>query len=358
MAQLLIDTHKLRHNIKYVLEIADQAQTELVGVLKGVNSFPTLFELFKENGIRRIGVSRMETARKIKEKTGIKPISIALPQISMADEIVALFSSSLNSEIDTIFALGEAASRQSIVHDIILMVDVGDLREGVLPDDVLKTVGQILDRNHPGLALKGIGANWGCGCGLIPDGKNIQVLAGLANDIENRFGLPAQTVSIGGSLLLDWMENNRLPRRINQIRVGEAILLGNIPTINKPHPGLFQDVFRLRGELLEIKEKPSCPSGRAGFNALGKKTPIKDIGIRQRAIVNIGVTDTDVSEIQPLKRGVQVVCSNSDCAILDVTDEMAGYKPGDVLEFSLNYSSLSLCLMSPFIRIKLTNDHV
>lgn len=357
MAQLIVDTNKLLHNIKFILKCSDRFQLELVAVLKGVNAFPGILNAFMNAGVNQIGVSKIETAKKMAEHFAKKPICMSLPAPSSATGIIRYFCASLNSELHTISALGEAARKESTTHDIILMVDVGDLREGVMPENVLPFVASILDLKNKGINIKGLGANFGCCCGLIPDEKSIAVLPSLAKDIEQRFGIRIDTVSVGGSVLLDFLEQNTLPSRINQIRIGESILLGRIPCVNRVHENLHQDVFKLRGRILEIKEKPSFPTGRTGLNAFGKKLEIKDMGNRRRAIVDIGVANTNPSGIKPLDDSLHIVCSNTDYTILDVHDSGIRLNPGDIIEFSLNYESLSHCLISPFTRIIMSGDH-
>ena len=352
MAQLIVDIEKLKYNIDYISKYAVAKQLELVGVVKGISAFPEVIEEFSKGGVTKIGISRLETAKWALDNLGLRSICMTLPSIKNSKEIVKMFSLSLNSELEVIKALGKAAQEQSIIHDILLMVDVGDLREGIMPDNVLNIVKEILNIKSSGIKIKGIGANWGCCCGLLPDRDNLMILPSLADDIESKFGIKLDTVSVGGSILLEWMKHNELPEKINQIRIGEAIMLGNIPTINKIEPNLNQNIFLLKGEVLEIKEKPSFPKGEIGFNALGHKLFLEDKGVRKRAIVNIGAVDTNPAEIKSIHKNAEIITFNTDYTIIDVSDCEIAFKPGDTMLFSLNYNSLTQCLMSPFTTIE------
>ncbi len=357
MAELVIDIEKLRYNINYISKYIASNNLELVGVLKGIHAFPDIIQEFLKGGIAKIGISRFEIARQAFIHFGVKPMCITLPSIHQTKEVINLFSSSLNSEIETIKALGQTAKERSLTHDIILMVDVGDLREGIMPENICKIVEEILNIKNSGLKINGIGSNWGCCSGLLPDKDNLMILPSLADDIESRFGIEIETVSVGGSILLEWMKHNELPEKMNQIRIGEAIILGNIPTINRIDKDLYQDVFMIKSELLEVKEKPSFPKGETGFNAFGKKLSLKNKGIRKRAIVNFGAVDTNPAEINSVHDNVDIITFNTDYTVIDVSDCQTKFKAGDSMLFSLNYNSLTHSLMSPFTTIKLADKN-
>lgn len=55
---------------------------------------------------------------------------IRIPLLTEKEEIIKYCDISLNSEYKTIKVLNEEAKRQNKTHKIILMVDLGDLREG------------------------------------------------------------------------------------------------------------------------------------------------------------------------------------------------------------------------------------
>ena len=54
------------------------------------------------------------------------------PMISEADDVVRYCSLSLNSEWAVLSALNAAALRQQKPHKVLLMAEIGDLREGCL----------------------------------------------------------------------------------------------------------------------------------------------------------------------------------------------------------------------------------
>jgi len=350
MSDFFVDLEKLKHNINYIIDFCAEKRLDLIAVVKGCVAYLPIIETFQKCGIKTFGISKTSIVSKKLPYMDHRPMMIAIPSVREADIVARCFKTSLNSEIATIQALRHAADKTDWEHEIILMVDNGDLREGVMPEDVVKTVQEILEIRSSHLKFCGLGANLGCCSGTLPDKQNINLLQELAIDVEKTLGCEVKTISIGGSVLFDWMENNKLPSKINQIRIGEAILLGNIPTVNIKHKDLFHDVFTFKGELLEIKEKPSLPPGKQGFDAFGRVSRFQDRGIRKRAILNFGFSDTETSGLTPRLKGISIVNSNSDYTIADVTDCCETLRVGDTLDFDVNYSAMMRAFISPYTR--------
>jgi len=356
MAELLVDLEKLRHNIKYMCNYCSFKNLELVGVIKGGYAFPLIIKEFQEGGIKSIGISKASIAKKSARFFNNKPLFIKLPSFGELNTVTRYFKASLNSELVVIQALAEAAAKNSETHGIILMVDNGDLREGVMPEDVLETVQEILLIKNPHIKLLGLGANLGCCRGTLPDNENIKLLQELVLDIETRLGYEIETVSIGGSVMLGWMEDHQLPSEINQIRIEEAILLGNIPIINKKHEDLFDDIFIFKSEILEVKEKPSTPPGKQGKDAFGRKPKMIANGIRKKAILNFGISDTYPDGLIPCLENLEIIYFGSDYTVVDITNCEQKIKPGDVLEFKMNYRAMHQTFLSPFIKVNLIGE--
>jgi len=186
---------------------------------------------------------------------------------------------------------------------------------------------------------------------MVPDEKNVRILQDLALDIETRLGIAVETVSVGGSVFLGWLKPHGLPDRINQIRLGEAVFLGNIPALHQKHEDLYDDVLIFKGDVLETREKhvdpPLCP----GKDALGFQPVFPNRGKRKRAILNFGISDTYPQGLSPLNNGFDIVCINSNYTVMDYTDSPASLKPGDFVEFKMNYISMLHAFMSPFTDI-------
>ncbi|QRK12837.1 alanine racemase [Archangium violaceum] len=349
MPSLIIDLDKLEHNIQFVKSFCAANRLEWVGVVKGCESSVPVIELFQRSGVASLGIASLVTARELHRHFQEKPMLVAMPSVQEAQTVVSYCRSSLNSELETIQALAEAARRAGVTHEVILMIEVGDLREGVMPEDAVRTVRKILEPGSEHIKLSGIGANLACCSGVLPSSENVSLLSGLAQEIEKNLGYPMEKVSIGGSVMLDWMENNSLPPRINQLRAGEAILLGTIPSVEKKHKALLDNAFLFSGTILEIKTKPSVPMGEVGTDAFGVKPRFENKGLRKRALVNLGAIHTAPRSLVPVPSNVQFVNSNSNYSVYDVTDCTQEFRPGDTMEFRLTYSSLIQGLLSPYV---------
>jgi len=356
MAELFIDLSKLSHNIQTVHKQCIARSLKMVGIVKGCYTFSPIIRTFQQCGVDLLGISRVNVGIESCAYLSQRPILISLPSRNETQSVIRYFQASLNSEVSTIKGLAAEAKEQNRRHGIILMVDNGDLREGVMPDDVMDVVRQILEIDSSGIKLAGIGANLGCCSGMLPNEDNVSILQELSDMIEGRFGFELETISIGGSLMLKWMQDHVLPAKINQIRIGEAVMLGNIPSYNIREPDLYDDVFIMAGEVLEVKLKPSQPVGVTGADALGSRKTFLNRGIRKRAILNFGVVDTDPTGLFCVDPGVEFISCNSDYTVVDVTDCERNLKLGDHLYFKLNYSAMIQAFMSPFVRIILVDD--
>jgi predicted amino acid racemase len=351
MAQLTVDIKKLARNIRFLVRSCKDAGLDMMGVLKGPGPDSVIIRTMAENGIETFGFSNMPKQNLYDRVLSEKPVFISLPSVHGIHKLVRYFGTSFNSEIAVIQRINEVLVAENRSHNIILMVDTGDLREGVLPENVVDTVKKIRDIKNLKLGFSGIGTNLGCCAGMVPDEENIQILQDLALEIETRLGIAVDTVSVGGSVFLDRLKSHGLPDRINQIRLGEAVFLGNIPVFCRKHEHLHDDVLIFKGDVLETREKPvdlpRCP----GKDALGFSPVNVFTGKRKRAILNFGISDTYPQGLCPLDNGFDIVCVNSNYTVIDYTDSKTSLKPGDFVEFKMNYISMLQAFMSPFTDI-------
>ena len=276
-AHLTIDLDKIEHNARVIVGLCKRHGIEVSGVTKGVCGCPDVAGAMLRGGIRAIGDSRLENIARLKT-AGIDTYYTLLrvPPLSAAEEVVASVDLSLNSEFVVIEALSRAAGQLGKVHDVMLMVDLGDLREGILPRDVLPFAQRTC--SLPGIRLKGLGANLACFGGVAPSDANMNQLVGLARDIEHGSGVKLQWISGINSSGLELIASGVMPCAVNHARIGEAILLGRETIHRRPWPGTYQDAFLLHTEILELKTKPSIPLGERVENAFGRRPVFEDRG--------------------------------------------------------------------------------
>ena len=351
---LQIDLEKLKHNAATIHKLCAARGIEVIGITKGFTAIPEIAQVMIVSGIIKLGDSRLDNIQSLKA-AGIKAemVLIRTPMLHEVDRVVRLTCCSLNSEIVVIQALSAVAVQHGKIHDIILMVDFGDLREGVLPEEARDTVQQILPLQ--GIRLRGLGANFNCLSGIQPTPDNLLGLIALSQKIEKEFGITIETLSGGATSSLELVTKGTIPDGINQLRVGEGILLGH-SDIFTDLEDTFQDSFILVAEIIELKEKKYIQSGTVGLDSFGK-IPIQTVdGMRKRAILAIGKQDVYPDNVTPLDDKITILAASSDHLIVDVTDSSVEYQVGGEIRFKLSYPGILSTTTSKFVTIQFSRD--
>ncbi|MBZ9687509.1 alanine/ornithine racemase family PLP-dependent enzyme [Clostridium estertheticum] len=341
-----VDLGKLTHNAKTILDLCDKVHIEVASVTKVFCAQSPITEAILKSGIKGVADSRISNLKKSKD-LDCKKLMIRIPMISEAYEIVRYSDTSLNSELATIRALSIAAKDLNKTHNIILMVDIGDLREGVLIQDAASTVSEILKLDN--IKLIGLGTNVTCYGGVIPDSENLGILIKLKGDIEKTFHISLPLISGGNSSSLYMVINNTMPKEITQLRIGESILLGRETAYGEVVENCYEDAFILKGEIVEIKNKPTIPTGKIGVDAFGNTPHFEDLGIRKRAIVAVGRQDIRLEGLVPVDSDISVFGASSDHLIIDITDCKKELSVGDIVDFNVDYGCLMAAMTSAYI---------
>ena len=340
-----INLTKIAHNVKTLIELYGFKDIDVTGVSKVVCGNPGIASVLVKSGINLLADSRLANIRRMRT-AGIQAQFLLLrtPFLSQAEEVVKYADISLNSELSVIRELSKYALAANTRHQIILMIELGDLREGLMPADLNTIVEQVLKLD--GIKLVGIGTNLACFGGIKPDDKNMGILSSLADRIEEIFGIELTFVSGGNSANYDWFNTTKDIGRINNLRLGESIFLGCETLYRKPIPGLFNNAFTLVAEVIESKVKPSLPYGIVHQDAFGNVPKFKDRGQINRAILGIGLQDVLVSGLNP-RTDIEILGASSDHIVIDTKEvELVA---GNELEFDLNYAALLSAMTSPYI---------
>lgn len=345
---LMIDLDKIEHNAGVIVAQCRAHGIEVTGVTKGTCGHPDVARAMLRGGVTSIGESRMMNIDKLKAAgVDCRYMLLRLPPLSLVDDVVQTVDVSLNSELSVLAALSEAACRRGRTHDVIVMVDLGDLREGIWPDDLIPFAAAAL--RLPGIRIVGLGANLTCFGGVIPTEQNMGALVDYACAVERSFGIELARISGGNSSALELIAAGRMPKRINHVRIGEAILLGHETTRRRPWPGTHQDAFILHAEVLELKTKPSLPVGERGEDAFGHVPAFADRGLVKRAILNVGREDASIEGLKPFDPGIVILGASSDYMIVDVTKATRPVAMGDTLAFLPDYAALLAAMTSPYV---------
>ena len=343
--RLEIDLDKIHHNAKTLVARLARRGMSVTAVMKASLGSPEIARTMLRAGVSMIGDSRMENIETM-SRAGVKApmMLIRSPMISDVNRVVRYADLSLNSELDVIRQLSGAATAAGKCHGIVLMVELGDLREGIMAADLQDCVASVLDM--PNIDLKGIGANLACHCGVSPDSRNMDQLSALAESVEATFGITLEIVSGGNSANLNWAFSDVDTGRINNLRLGESVLLGCEPLHRHLIDGLYTDAITLVAEVIESKSKPSQPWGDIAQTAFGDAAATADRGNIAQAILAIGRQDVDPDGLGA-PDGLDIIGASSDHLIIDCGE--APQPVGAEVRFQLNYSALVRSMTSPFV---------
>jgi predicted amino acid racemase len=347
--RLEIYPDRIAQNARVVIKMFHDHGAQVACVTKVMSAHPAILEALQIGGADMIADSRILNLQSVSNVGLDMPLMLLrIPAPSRAVDVVRCADISLNSSIHTIVKLSEAAKMFNITHKIIIMIDVGDLREGVWPDNAIEVVRSTADL--PNIEIIGLGANLACYGGVLPTTENMMMLVEVRDRCRKATGLPLDVLSGGNSASLPLLASGGMPKEINHFRIGEAITLGRNVYDRSPWPGTRQDTMRIVAEIVEVEYKPSVPIGNRGQDAFGGFTDFVDRGIRKRAICNIGRQDVVVDGIQPEDPGVIVLGGSSDHLVLDVEDAHTALMVGDEVIFYPSYGALLAATTSPYVQ--------
>lgn len=346
--RLEIFPDRIAENARTVYRMVHGHGARVAAVGKVTSAHPAVINAMVEAGADMVADSRiqnlMATAR---QGLSVPSMLLRIPTPSAAHDIVRYADITLNSSLGSLTVLSDAAQMLGVTHQAVLMVDVGDLREGVWPDQaasVAKAAAAL-----PNLELIGVGANLACYGGVIPSVENMQLLIDVRDECRNASGLELDLISGGNSSSLPLLASGKMPKEINHFRLGETVILGSNVLDRSDWPGTRQDTVRLVAEIVELERKPSVPIGLRAQNAFGETVEFDDRGTRLRAICNIGRQDTSIDGILPHDPGIHVIGGSSDHLILDVEDATGEVRLGAEVAFTPNYGALLGLSTSPYV---------
>ena len=359
--QLEFDLALLRSNADAVISRCRGMGIRVCGVVKGVDGMPEAARVLRAAGAAELGTSRLEQVAKCRA-AGVPGawLLIRIPGLTELPDVVALCETSLQSEWPTLLALEEECLRQNKTHRVIVMTDLGDLREGFWDKKELVDVCERVERDLPHVQLAGIGVNLTCYGSTKPTPEKMNELVGLARQVEQRIGRKLEIVSGGATSSFTLVHWGTMPAGVNHLRIGEAILLGKDLQVDwgiRDMDYLRMDALTLRAEVVEVKDKPTYPIGEFAIDAFGRKPVYEDRGIRRRAILALGRADVgELESLIPREPGLTVIGGSSDHCIVDVEDCPRRLQVGDIVEFSLCYSHMLYATARSDMRIIFKNQ--
>jgi predicted amino acid racemase len=351
-AMLTIDLGKIADNARVV--VGALPGIDVVAVTKVTCGSPAVARAMLAGGAIALGESRLENAERLRAAGIDVPIwLLRAPTPELADEAVRLSDVSLATEWVGVQALDRACARLGRDHAIVAMVDLGDLREGMLPDELPGFVERVSNLAH--LRLVGVGVSLTCYGGVVPSTANLEELVDLAKRAEEISGRPL-FVSGGMSSSLELAIAGEMPEGVGNLRVGESILLGVSTLTRKPIMDLHSDAFVLHAPVIECRRKPSVPRGELAQDAFGRVPAFEDRGERMRALCALGRQDAPPEGLRPLDHRVRILGASSDHLILDVDDLPTPPAIGEAVGFVPNYAATLRLNTSPYVEKRYVED--
>jgi len=337
----------LEQNCTALVDLCAEHGIEITGVTKATAGNPDIARLMLGAGIPTLAESRLGNIRRLRSVGISAPIMlIRAPSFEEITDAAKLADIFLLSDISTIGAVAKACKHLGKTAEIIIMVDLGDMREGIPSAELFDLITQVQAIENANIV--GIGTNLACNIGILPSKENMQELATLARNTEAQIGRPLRYVSAGNSSAITLMAKGEMPPEINHLRLGESLLLGRETAYGQQIKGTSADCFTVFAQVLEIWQRHIRDNSPRGLNALGQKASLTKTGLRKLAVLNLGAVDVEISGLTPLVSGVEIIGFSSDHIILDVT-KAKDITVGCDIGFALNYHALTTAMTSPYL---------
>lgn len=342
---LEVHLDRLTHNAQEILSRCRAQNIQVCGIIKGCGGMPQVAQVMRQNGAAQIGTSRLEQVARCRAAGVDGPfLLIRIPGLTELPDTVALCDLSLQSDRTTLDALEQECRRQNKTHGVIVMADLGDLREGFWDKDEFVDACVHVERDLPHVHLSGIGVNLSCYGSIQPTPENLGQLVHIARRVEDAIDRKLEIVSGGATSSFTLVHWGTMPEGINHLRIGEGILVSKDLQVDwgiHDMDYLRMDCMTLRAQIVEVKDKPTHPVGPIVVDCFCNRPTYEDRGIRRRAIAGIGRADVgDVMMLRPRTPGMTVVGGSSDHCILDVEDCHPCPRVGDVVDFDVIYLTM------------------
>ncbi len=353
--RILINLEKIQHNASIITGLASKFNIGVTGVTKATCGDPKIARAMLKGGVESIADSRVANIKRMKE-AGIETEFMLLrtPMLSQVDDVVLHADMSLNTELKVIEGLDCSAGEMGKIHKVVIMLEMGELREGVNLDDARTFIETA--KEFENIEIHGIGINLACLTGVVPTRDKMNEFDELVKDLESATGVKFDMVGGGNSANIPLLLEGDSNPKINNLRIGEAILLG-LETVNRQAiPDTHQDAFVLEAEIIEVNEKPSVPDGQVSQNAFGETPEFEDIGIMCRGILAIGRQDVMVDGLTPLNDNISIVSSSSDHIVINIKNNTV--QLGDTVKFHMGYGALVHAFTSKYVKKEYVEESV
>lgn len=361
--RLVIRRDKLRNNFTQIVTRCRSCGITVAGVVKGAGGMPEIARLYKECGAGQLATSRLEQIE-LWRREGIPGpfLLLRIPGMSELESLPRLADYSLQSDVSTLDALEGVCARQGLTHNVILMADLGDLREGFWDREEMVRACCHVEWELPHLHLAGVGVNLGCYGSIKPSPTNMNQLVAIARAVEQRIGRKLEIVSGGATSSYTLVHWGTMPQGINHLRIGEAALLAKDLQVDwgiSDMDYLQRGTMYLEGEIIELRKKPTYPVGETIIDAFGNRPTYVDRGTRLRGLVAFGRADVgDLESLVCREPGMTIIGGASDHCIVDAEDCPRPLRVGDVVSFDLSYGHMLYATARSDMAIVFTEEEI
>lgn len=355
MAYLTLNRQKLKENYDFLDQLFKGNDIDWAVVSKLLCGNKLYLKELIDLGTKQLCDSRVSNLKTIKSiNSKVETMYIKPPPKRSIPSIIKYADISINTEFETIKLLSEEALKQKKKHKILIMIEMGELREGVLREDFMDFYSKVFEL--PNIEVVGIGTNLTCLYGVLPDHDKLIQLSLFEQLIEAKFNRMIPYVSGGSSVTIPLIDQKLIPAGVNHFRVGETLFLGTNVYNDTQYKDMHNDVFRLYAEIIELIEKPTVPMGDMGHNVEGESFEFDQEQHGEttyRAILDLGLLDVDSKHIFPRNKKHSFAGASSDMIVMDLGDNLENYEVGDLLEFEMDYMGTLRVLNSKYIDKKL-----
>ncbi|MGO4938214.1 alanine racemase [Fundicoccus sp. Sow4_H7] len=350
---LEINLQKLFENAQLICDLCAERGIQVAGVIKGFGGMIECSREFMRGGCSQLASSRIEQLKRISQsELDIETLLLRSPMLSEIEDVVAYSDMCLITEKATLLALESEAKKQKKKYKVILMYDVGDLREGIFDPEEFVEAAVFIERELDWVVLEGVGSNFTCYGSVVPTVTNLERLCTLAETVEAEIGRELALISGGATTSVPLVVDGTIPRRVNHLRIGEAISTGfDLRENYDCHlEAQHDDVFTITAEVIEVNSKPTFPIGTRVKNSFSETVEYVDRGVRKRALIALGHQDIgDAKQLIPLDPAIGVYGDSSDHTILDIEDSEFDYHVGDLVQFKVQYQAILYASTSEYV---------
>jgi len=357
--QLEINLTKLTHNARKLVEELQGMGITVMGVNKVFNGCKETAASMIDGKMEVIAESMVGNLKKLEGLPCLKAM-LRSPGLSEVADVVAFADISLVSSLEVLQSLSREAVLSERSHQVMLMIDMGDLREGIWfenYDEIEEALRLII--SLPNLSLYGIGTNFGCYGTILATPENTKQFVKIAKLMEEKLNIKFPYISGGNGSTYYLAAQGLLPKEINHLRIGgqhifgieymEGRYLKDYFHSNKEIDLLVSDAYLFKAEVIEVRIKPTVPRGILSVDAFMKQKSFEDRGIRRTAVLGFGLQEVPFENIHPVDTGIRIMGQTSNHTILDVEDSAVQIQVGDILTFEVDYTALMHLCNAPSV---------